>query len=305
MIYKYTTFERARYILRNNCLPLGHLSNYNDPYEFSISFFNEELASFKNILTDKQKKEMLIQAVERIADEEKWNRDMRRASASAIGGYGATALASFNVIAALLLMGGAYLYSYLEKNDKGKTITPDQLDNYMQKLLPQLSRTYTTCMSNELNNFLLWSHYADSHKGVVIGLKRDKQPFSDNPPQNVIYKNSRFALDADRVLMCDVENDIRDIILRKSKKWQYENECRFIFDTENNRDKIIWYDNYDNPIIQLDENSIGGVYFGCRVNNESIQQIKSIISSRNRQDPVEMKKCKLSLSDYELDFIDV
>lgn len=305
MIYKYTTFERARYILRNNCLPLGHLSNYNDPYEFSISFFDEELASFKNILTDKQKKEMLIRAVEKIADEENWSRDMRSASASAIGGYGASALASFNILAAILLMGGAYLYSYLEKNGKEKSITPNQLDEYMKKLLPLLSHTYTACMSNELNNFLLWSHYADSHKGVVIGLNTDKQPFSDNPPQNVIYKNSRFSLDVDRILKCDVENDIREIILRKSKIWRYEQECRFIFDSDINHDKIIWYDNYDNPIILLDENSIGGVYFGCRVNNERIQQIKSILSSQNRKDPVEIKKCKLSLSDYGLDFIDV
>lgn len=30
--YKYTSFERAHYMLRNKCLPLGHISNSNDPY---------------------------------------------------------------------------------------------------------------------------------------------------------------------------------------------------------------------------------------------------------------------------------
>ena len=168
-----------------------------------------------------------------------------------------------------------------------------------------LSHTYTACMSNEINNFLLWSHYADSHKGVVIGFRTDKLPFSDNPPQNVKYTNTRFALDVDRVLKSDVDKDIKEIILRKSKIWKYEQECRFIFDIEKNRDKVIWYDNYDNPIIRLDENSIGGIYFGCRVNTERIQQIRSILSTQKRKEPVVLKKCKLSMSDYELEFIDV
>lgn len=57
--YKYTSFERGRYILRNKCLPLGHISNYNDPYECSIDCIDEELMSLNRHMSDEQKKEWI------------------------------------------------------------------------------------------------------------------------------------------------------------------------------------------------------------------------------------------------------
>ena len=106
-------------------------------------------------------------------------------------------------------------------------------------------------------------------------------------------------------MACDVREDIKTLFLRKSKMWKYEQECRFLFDTHNNANKIIWYDHYDNPIIKLGDNAVKSVYFGTHVNIERIDQIKDILSSQGRLEAINLYQGKLCDSDYELRFPEI
>lgn len=303
IFYKYTSFERGRYILRNRCLPLGHISNYNDPYECAIDGFDEEVMSFIGHMSDEQKKEWLMYVINKTADKENWSKEKRDAGMSAIAMYGAKTLATLNPFTALLLMGGVCAFSAIAgSGDNRSKLKPEHVDKYMRKLIPCLENTYTSCMSTCYNNFLTWSHYADSHKGMVIGFDANAESFASNTPAPMDYKDERFAFDAGMLMACDVKKDIKALLLRKSKKWEYEEECRFIFGTHNNANKIIWYDHYDNPIIKLGDNAVKSVYFGTRVPIERIDQIKSILSSQGGLGPIELFQCKLCDSGYELRF---
>lgn len=303
--YKYTSFERGRYILRNKCLPLGHISNYNDPYECSIDCIDEELVSLNGHMSDEQKREWIKRIINKIADKEKWSNEMKIAGAKAIGAYGARSLVPFNLFGAILLMGGVYAYSAIVGKGENTQLLPKHIDEYMQKLLPCLAKTYTSCMSQSNEIFLLWSHYANSHKGIVIGFSSDKHPFVENPPVPVKYTNERFTLDADKLLTCDIHSDIKAILLKKNKVWKYEKEYRFFFDAQDNPEQIIWYDNYDNPIIKLDDDAINSVYFGSRVSVEKINQIKDILSSQGRLESIKLYKCKLCDTSYGLQFMEI
>lgn len=305
MFYKYTSFEVARYILRNKCLPLGHSSNYNDPYECSIDCIDEELMNLNGQMTAEQEREWINRIITKIADKDKWTNEMRDASIKAIGAYGAKSLASLNLLASILLIGGAYAYSAITKNKNKFVLTPAHVGKYIQELLPRLGQTYTSCMSKSFKEFLLWSHYADSHKGVVIGFNPNKSPFVDNPPISMDYSNERFILDADRILACNVYEDIKDILLRKNKVWKYEKECRFFFDAQNYPEQIIWYDHNDNPVIKLDDAAIDSVYFGNRVSMEKINQIRNILLSQGRSDFIKLYRCRLSDTSYNLTFLEI
>lgn len=306
IFYKYTSFERGRYILRNRCLPLGHISNYNDPYECAIEGIDEELSLLKGHMSDDQKKEWITRIINKIADKEEWSKEMRDAGMKSIAFYGAKTLANFNPIAALLLMAGTCAYSaIMGKGDNDTKLTPEHVDKYMQELLPCLENTYTSCISKSNDNFLMWSHYADSHKGMVIGFNSEKHPFADNHPIPMDYSYNRFTLDADRIIACDIQSDIREILLRKNKVWKYEKECRFFFDARNNPEQIIWYDSYDNPIIKLDDESVKSVYFGIRVPKERINMIKDILSSQGRLGSIELHQGKLCDSGYDLLFPEI
>lgn len=95
------------------------------------------------------------------------------------------------------------------------------------------------CFSQEFNSILMWSHYADSHKGFCIEYdltrnEKNKQLFDNLFP--VIYSDDISDITND---MLSAENDgITDkfiwsiynkALLRKSATWKYENEWRLIY----------------------------------------------------------------------------
>lgn len=47
-----------------------------------------------------------------------------------------------------------------------------------------LNENGVCCFSARNNEILMWSHYADSHKGFCLGFKTDSAPFSDALPVN-------------------------------------------------------------------------------------------------------------------------
>ncbi|ART55602.1 hypothetical protein CBP36_06450 [Acidovorax carolinensis] len=77
-------------------------------------------------------------------------------------------------------------------------------------------------LSASPDNFLLWSHYADGHKGVAIELD-----LPENHPDivKVIYSpfSSVFSEEPQK------GEDMRHIFNGKSEEWSYEQEYRIIF----------------------------------------------------------------------------
>ncbi len=77
------------------------------------------------------------------------------------------------------------------------------------------------CMAKEPNNILMWSHYADSHKGVCFkyDLLQDLDTFLITVPVN--YNTEYPEFDA-------LNGNPADIITKKSTDWEYEQEHRVI-----------------------------------------------------------------------------
>jgi hypothetical protein len=76
------------------------------------------------------------------------------------------------------------------------------------------------CFSREWNNPVLWSHYADKHRGICLGFETD-----DEIPMPVDYT-------ADRPVLPDsLPEEMREgfalqMLSTKFKDWSYENEVR-------------------------------------------------------------------------------
>ena len=88
------------------------------------------------------------------------------------------------------------------------------------------------CFSATKYNPLLWSHYADHHRGICIGYSLDRVP--EPKLHKVVYGGSRSvktSLIARALLKNDHEaQDLlnRDVLLRKSPSWRYEREWRLL-----------------------------------------------------------------------------
>lgn len=97
-----------------------------------------------------------------------------------------------------------------------------------------MNRYYTSCFTKGMDNILMWSHYADSHRGVVVEFTPINKPFTDAVLVPMKYERiSRFNfgwgnLDND----VSIQNNVCSLLSTKSEVWSYENEVRMIYDTD-------------------------------------------------------------------------
>ncbi|CAH6846320.1 conserved hypothetical protein [Vibrio chagasii] len=79
------------------------------------------------------------------------------------------------------------------------------------------------CLSRNPNSLLMWSHYADEYKGVVVEFDETHEFFTGLFP--VSYESNRPKIDFN--LLLDSSGHIRlSELCYKPQEWEYENEVR-------------------------------------------------------------------------------
>lgn len=93
-------------------------------------------------------------------------------------------------------------------------------------------------LTKKKENLLMWSHYADSHRGLVIGFDYDNPFFHQTKSpsitiaRDVKYSNKRPVLFDYRELLAGevLMEDYREYFLIKSLWWEYEEQVRMLTD---------------------------------------------------------------------------
>ncbi|MEA1919451.1 MAG: DUF2971 domain-containing protein [Campylobacterota bacterium] len=109
---------------------------------------------------------------------------------------------------------GFYCCDFLSFNDVNEGVFSVNSENI--DISVEEKKKYKICSlsgKNALISLLMWGHYANAGMGVVIEV--DVQDFSKI--KQVRYSNSTDEL-----------NSIEEILTRKSKEWEYENEFRYL-----------------------------------------------------------------------------
>lgn len=94
------------------------------------------------------------------------------------------------------------------------------------------------------DNLLMWSHYADEHKGVVVEFDPNHEFFTltylnecnshEGRLCRVLYRKERLA---------KVENYLMDMFVHKSDEWSYEKEHRMVLTLAKANKKLILQEN--------------------------------------------------------------
>ncbi len=159
-----------------------------------------------------------------------------------------------------------------------------------------MSNSVVLCLTRNPLNTLMWAHYANSHKGVVIGIdisKTDMSIFEDNilpiqlgsviytktyPSSKVLSKNN-IANFHTQPIGFNLENIeiLQRLYLYKSIDWSYEEEVRVV--KHRNYSKFKRQDFYENhKFMELPLNSVVEVYFGVshidKVNVKTYELLK-------------------------------
>lgn len=249
-LFKYRSAdEYSKKNLKDGTIWLAHPSTFNDPYDCHI-FFSIDNANLKKLPPDFKRifsSSIYKNLEERIANGERPLRAIRE----------------------ILLP--------LIPSDQVAIV--DQLvadfDLEFGKNLDKLKNSYRVCsFSARLDSMLMWSHYADQHRGFCI-----EYDVSNLPPTNfcnrfmypVIYQDEVF--DASTVLKNgDNYNNLRPtlIALAKAKDWQYEEEWRIIIGHGIFKEIGVPF-NMPNP---------KAVYLGAMIQEKDATEIKDICEKK-------------------------
>ena len=118
---------------------------------------------------------------------------------------------------------------------------------------------------NGYDNPLMWSHYADSHKGICIQYKITQSNLVDNKDKIV------RLLDIDYCKSFPLDGNISfiDSLIVKSNYWEYEKETRLIMYSRNEKDKYCQLPNFE----------IEAVYMGVRIDSKKRDFLKHILKN--------------------------
>ncbi len=128
------------------------------------------------------------------------------------------------------------------------------------------------CVSETHDNILMWSHYADNHKGAVIEFHAQLEDSAFIRAQPVRYVSNIPEFTYQMVIEDQRAELLNQITLTKSKIWEYEKEWRIVA-TMREKSK-------DHEILPFSPEEVAAIYFGCRTTDECKREIIEIVNDK-------------------------
>ncbi len=140
------------------------------------------------------------------------------------------------------------------------------------------------CLAAKSDDILMWSHYADCHRGFCIGFRTTNDSILCDA-QPVEYGNDYPVVDYFRMTR---EQRTRAMVLRKALHWQYEQEWRVV--------------RVGQPgLAKYPHGMLTSVILGCEITQTDREAVLEAVSVL----PVELYQAQRHESDYALDLMRV
>jgi hypothetical protein len=167
------------------------------------------------------------------------------------------------------------------------------------------------CLTTSKENLVMWSLYAESHKGLVVGFEGSHPFFSDSHDFNrVEYSEQRISLSSNNGYLRLVgkhfspKSHYKDLptrlFLRKHPDWRNEKEWRMIrrLDEATLRapgDSLVY-------LFEIPCEAIRLLILGAQISNENKEEIHRLASSSDKWSHVQILQAHLSSSSFGLEF---
>jgi Protein of unknown function (DUF2971) len=174
----------------------------------------------------------------------------------------------------------------LRKRIKSGEITNSE---YLQVAYKAAERTImSSCFAGSPDNLLLWSHYADKHKGLCVGIrdcsstdisamKFDVEGYCtslNDPHFSGLFPVYKINYSDDGIVEWKLFNDdiktFIDAHRNKANCWKYEDEYRV----------IVPQGSFTSQILPFDNRFLVEVYFGCCIDSSFRSKAIEIIKAR-------------------------
>lgn len=161
------------------------------------------------------------------------------------------------------------------------------------------------CLTESLENLLMWAHYADSHQGFVIEFDTD-HPFFDQrkSPEDELRHLRQVNYSDERPALTLSEADGFLSFVTKSTDWQYEVEWRMMLPL-NDATLIKGEGPMAIHLFEYPRKAIKSVTFGCRMASEKKAEILKVIGDVIQLSNVECYDTQIDEQRYRLKFLPI
>ena len=125
----------------------------------------------------------------------------------------------------------------------------------------------TCCFTTNPRNLLMWSHYANQHKGIVLQFEVAKDISAFLKTVSVDYVKDYPIIN----WVNETEKEIRKGFLNKFEDWEYENEWRIVH--------VFGANTY----IDFKPEALTGVVFGCKSDISVKEAVKQLLTTRSQK----------------------
>lgn len=180
-------------------------------------------------------------------------------------------------------------------NDKAINNTQNAIDDVIHSWIDRMNTLFKIgCLCTSYKNRLMWSHYADSHKGFCIEYDYNNvdEEYLSLLPLPVVYSDIR-PVPPWRVALGNVTEHSEEAyaqimlgLLTKDKVWEYENEWRILINSS--------------EVDEVKMPKISCVYLGTAIEQKNRKQIIEIAKKHNipvKQMKVDRGACDLHAED--------
>ncbi len=171
-------------------------------------------------------------------------------------------------------------------------------ESAIQKVREEMNKRWgITCFSKKPNIIQMWSHYADKHKGIVIGLE-EGEITGDVPTITVEYHNEKilFPYTASIPISPEIEKEYEEKFLkvmgRKERNWCYEREVRIYGGLDEAASDRNFY-------IDIPSHSIKKLYLGLNSTEDTLEKAKKM-KRRRKYNHLKIFRMKRSQKAYKL-----
>lgn len=260
--YKFMPVETALAVLQSSSLRYSAPSRFNDPFDHQVSF------SFP--FTEQEFSDELMREIARIV----YDDSVEIRNPTLFGQVTLMLRGTRDKVSRSQLLSGL-LHGAVESGQlfKGNEIAFNDL------LTAHLANSRVLCVTEELDNVVMWAHYAAEHKGVCIRLQcideLDNTLLAARP---VKYTNVCPAFpplrDYIRNLTGEAPIDFAPLVYNeaayvKHKNWEYEREWRIHVPPG-----LGYSDWRENPRV------FGALYLGCRISVQDAQKLIRVVETQ-------------------------
>jgi len=289
-IYKYTKAEFAADILQNKQVKLSSPKDFNDPFDCLVNLAGvdeKEVALIMNYYAFKNVSQIIRSKNLRT---KWWQKPLVWQAKIQLSAYGIMIKQGREYYEMPFCNSILRFASWLkQRNDPDFTlVTPETKEAFFKQIkadIEEIERSLlVACFSERWDSVLMWSHYADAHKGVCFEFDMP----DDSRFANVRYSNKRSVLDVEAITEVVLAYDYLGLsvdpgdpkliqrvlspFLRKSLDWKYEKEIRCLTSQKetdkgvSKREKF-WF---------LSMPKITGIYLGCNMSEDEAKRITEI-----------------------------